>query len=419
MQSDTILEAEYALIGCALLDNEIIKELTVKSKHFYNQQAGLLFNAIKKLDEQGYSVDVVTVRTEYPDIADKKSLGNIINSVPSTEAFKTYEKEIIDAWKLRQVRDIQNKHINDVSAISNIMNDLSELEQENAEEEYDHEQALVELYDNITSQQEGMSGIDTGFKDLNRMLDGFQKGELIVSAARPSVGKSAKMINHAINHGLNGGVVAIFSLEMGQDLLNKRMLSALKHIDGQKMKHPNRYFDDDDWSKFSEAMGVLSKMNIHIYDQSAQTVEYIRSKCKMLRRKYPGQDLLILIDYLQLMRTTESYENKNVEVGEITRGAKELARDTNSPVVLLSQLSRGVEQRQDKRPMLSDLRDSGNVEQDADVIEFLYRDDYYDHSDSQNTIEVIIAKHRNGAVGTVELAYLKEYSLFADLAHDY
>src|SRR5699024_2458051 len=220
-------------------------------------------------------------------------------------------------------------------------------------------------------------GIDTGFEDVNRMLDGFQGGDLIISAARPSMGKTAKMLSHALAHCQNGGMTAIFSLEMGQEQLNKRLLAMAGKINLHKMRNPKQYFNDGDWNNFSMAMGIVSNLNLHIFDKSGQTIQEIRSQVKKLKRKYPNVPMLIQIDYLQIIRTSQRFESKNIEVGEITRSLKELARETNSPVYLLSQLNRGVESRQDKRPLMSDIRDSGSIEQDADVIEFLYRDDYY------------------------------------------
>src|SRR5699024_2919428 len=239
------------------------------------------------------------------------------------------------------------------------------------------------------------SGIDTGFKDLNNMLHGFQNGDLIISAARPSVGKTAKMLNHIKTHGENGGLVIAFSLEMDAKSLNRRMLSTIGRIDMHKMRNPKQFFDGEDWNNFTVALAELSNMNLHIYDKPGQTVREIRSTVKRLQKKYPGVPTLIMIDYLQLIRSDTRHESKNVEVGEITRSLKELAKETQSPVYLLSQLSRGVESRQDKRPIMSDIRDSGSIEQDADVIEFLYRDDYYDsESESKDIIEIIIAKQR-------------------------
>lgn len=412
------LEAEYGLLGCILTKGELIKEVNLPSKCFYDSTNKMIFEAMQDIDKSGDPIDVITVLSK-ANVA-KKHLADLMNSVASLETFKTYEKLIINSWKLRKAKEIKSKEIEDISDISNIMNELSELEQENEDKDYNHKEALIKLYDNIEKQESGLSGIDTGFKDLNRMLDGFQGGDLIISAARPSVGKTAKMLNHAIKHGEKGGLVVIFSLEMGEEQLNKRMISTIGRIDGHKMKNPKQFFDADDWSRLTIALGKLENMNIHIYEKSGQTVPYIRSKVKKLQREYPNTPMLILIDYLQLIRSEVKQESKNIEVGEITRSLKELAKDTNSPVYLLSQLSRGVESRQDKRPMMSDIRDSGSIEQDADVIEFLYRDDYYNaETEAQNIIEIIIAKQRNGAVGTVELAFIKEYNQFLDLDYRY
>lgn len=424
MQLAINLEAEQSLLGILLTKGDMIKETSLQDKHFYSQSHKKLFKALQNLSDKGELIDVVTVMTELGSdlsaVGGKRYISDLLNSVASLEPFKTYEKYILESWKIRKARSIQEKEIHSLDDLNNLMYEFSELELENNDDDYDHKQAIQELYNKIEQQEMGLSGIDTGFRDLNRYLDGFQGGDLIISAARPSVGKTAKMLNHAIKHCENGGLTVIFSLEMGQESLNKRLLSTIGRIDGHKMKNPKQFFDSDDWERYSTAVGVLADMNIHIYDKSGQTVEFMRSKVKKLQRKYPDTPMLIQIDYLQLMRTTKQYQNKTIEVGEITRSLKELAKDTGSPVYLLSQLSRGVESRQDKRPMMSDIRDSGSVEQDADVIEFLYRDDYYDAStDKQNIIEVIIAKQRNGAVGTVELAFKKEYNLFLDLDYRY
>src|SRR5699024_11952552 len=252
---------------------------------------------------------------------------------------------------------------------------------------------MIDGYESVENQKKGLSGYDTGFSDLNTYLNGFQEGDLFISAARPSTGKTAKMLAHASEHCKKGHIAVIFSLEMSAQSLNKRMISLLGKIDGSKMRNPKQYFNDDDWNRYTQSLGILSEMSLYIYDQSGQKVSFIREKVAKLRKQYPGKQILVMIDYLQLMRSDGRFENKNIEVGEITRSLKELAKEYNVPVYLLSQLSRGVESRQDKRPMMSDIRDSGSVEQDADVIEFLYRDDYYDNeSEKDGIIEVIIAK---------------------------
>lgn len=419
------LEAEHAILGMILKKGNLIKETALQEKHFFSGYNRTLFSTLRELEQKNEPIDIVTVVTTMGQatlsgIGGKKYLADLMNSVASFEPFKTYEKYIIDAYKIREARKLQEKDIRELTDISNLMNEFAELELENVDEDYNHKEALVELYDKIERQKEGLSGIDTGFRDVNKMLDGFQNGDLIISAARPSVGKTAKMLNHALKHCDNGGISAIFSLEMGQEALNKRLLSTLGNIDGHKMKNPKQFFAGDDWGKLTMALGMLSNMDLNIYDKSGQTIQYIRSKVSKLRRQNPSAEILVMIDYLQLIRTAKRYESKNIEVGEITRSLKEMAKDLNVPVYLLSQLSRGVESRQDKRPMMSDIRDSGSIEQDADVIEFLYRDDYYNkETENQNIIEVIIAKQRNGAVGTVELAFIKEYNKFADLDYRY
>ncbi len=418
---DVNLEAEYSLLGCILTDGELIKEIVIESKHFQDPANQTLFNAFREIEKDNDPIDMVTIITKLGQaklqrIGGKSYLSKLMNSVASLEPFKTYERLVLDAWRLHEARKIQENEITSLDDLSKVMKKYTDLELQNNDDDYDHRESLLEIYQDIEEQGPGLSGYNTGFRDLNKYLDGFQPGELIISAARPSVGKTAKMLNHAISHCSKGGLTAMFSLEMGEKLLNKRLLSAIGHIDGYKMKNPKQYFNNQDWSNFNNAMGELSNMNLHIYDKSGQTIPYIRSKVKKLRRKYPGVPILVQIDYLQLIRSGKKMENKNIEIGEITRSLKELARDMDIPVYLLSQLSRGVESRQDKRPMMSDIRDSGSIEQDADVIEFLYRDDYYDaESENKNIIEVIIAKQRNGPVGTVELAFMKEYNLFLDL----
>lgn len=412
------LEAENMFIGSLLKNGELIKDTSVQPEHIFdsgNRETLRIMRELEKIDEV---IDLVSVVVASKGKADKKRLADLMNSVPSLEAFKTTEKHVFESYKLREARRIQEMEIGSLADVEKIKDELAKLETSLDETEYDHNQAIIDLHDEIESQKKGLSGYDTGFRELNDYLDGFQEGDLIISAARPSVGKTAKMLAHAKKHCENKGITVIFSLEMSGSQLNRRMLSAIGKIDGHKMRNPMQYFNGDDWSKYTLALAILSEMKLFIYDKPGQTVSDIRQKVRKLRKQNPDAEILVQIDYLQLMRSDKTYENKNIEVGEITRSLKELAKEERVPVYLLSQLSRGVASRQDKRPMMSDIRDSGSVEQDADVIEFLHRDDYYDaESDNQNIIEVIIAKQRNGAVGTVELAYLKDHNGFYDLEY--
>lgn len=262
------------------------------------------------------------------------------------------------------------------------------------------------------------TGIKSGFNDLDKMTSGFQKSDLIIVAARPSVGKTAFALNIAQNVGIRTDeTVAIFSLEMGATQLVQRMLCAEANVDAGRMR--TGYLESDDWNKLTMAISMLSNSNIYIDDSSSLTVADIQAKCRRLKAEQ-GNLGMILIDYLQLIQGRGKGENRQQEVSEISRTLKQLARELDVPIIALSQLSRGVEQRQDKRPMMSDLRESGSIEQDADIVAFLYRDDYYDkESEKKNIIEIIIAKQRNGPVGTVELAFLKNFNKFVGLDREH
>ena len=275
---------------------------------------------------------------------------------------------------------------------------------------------LVQTYDNIETLHDrkgDVTGIPTGFIELDRMTAGFQRNDLIIVAARPSVGKTAFALNIAQNVATKTDEnVAIFSLEMGADQLVMRMLCAEGNIDAQRLRTGS--LTAEDWGKLTMAMGSLSDSGIYIDDTPGIRVGDIRAKCRRLKQE-SGLGM-VLIDYLQLIQGNGRTDNRQQEVSEISRSLKELARELKVPVIALSQLSRGVEQRQDKRPMMSDIRESGSIEQDADIVAFLYRDDYYDkESENKNIIEIIIAKQRNGPVGTCSLAFVKEYNKFVNL----
>lgn len=414
------LETENLFIGCLLKEGELIKDTSIQPKNLYDPGNQKILETMRELELNNETIDLVSVVVASKGQADKKRLADLINSVPSIEAFKMTERQVFESYQLREAQRIQSMEIASLADVESVRDELSRLETSIDDDEYDHQQAVIDLYDNVEHQKEGLSGYDTGFRDLNNYLDGFQEGNLIISAARPSMGKTAKMLSHTIKHCEKGGITAVFSLEMDAESLNRRMISAIGRIDGHKMRNPKQYFSRDDWGKFTNSLAILEKMNLHIYDKSGQTVSDVKQKVRKLRKQNPDAEILVQIDYLQLMRTDKNYESKNIEVGEITRSLKDLAKDEQVPVYLLSQLSRGVTARQDKRPIMSDIRDSGSVEQDADVIEFLHRDDYYDaETENQNIIEVIIAKQRNGSVGTVELAYQKEHNGFYDLDFRY
>ncbi|MCG0314173.1 MAG: replicative DNA helicase, partial [Calditerricola sp.] len=262
-----------------------------------------------------------------------------------------------------------------------------------------------------------VTGVASGYPDLDRMTSGFQPSDLIIVAARPSVGKTAFALNIAQNVGIRGETVAIFSLEMSAQQLVTRMLCAEGNLEAHKLR--TGYLEEEDWERLTMAISTLSKAPIFIDDTPGITVTEIRSKLRRLKAERGLS--LVVIDYLQLIQGRSRYaENRQQEISEISRSLKGIARELHVPVIALSQLSRAVEQRQDKRPILSDIRESGSIEQDADIVAFLYRDDYYDpETDRKNIVEVIIAKQRNGPTGKVELVFLKEYNKFVSLDRRY
>ncbi|MDZ5719557.1 replicative DNA helicase [Bacillus inaquosorum] len=275
---------------------------------------------------------------------------------------------------------------------------------------------LTEIYNDMYQEKGEITGVETGLADLDAMTGGWQDSDLIIVAARPSMGKTAFALNLAQNAALKGGVVDVFSLEMSDRQLVNRMLSNLGSIEGTKWRNPHKYFSEKDYENANRAIGEYEKLDIYIHDKPSQSVADIRSAIRKTTKDHPDQKHLVVIDYLQLIRPIGKFETKNLEVASITGELKNIARTFNVPIILLSQLSRGVEQRQDKRPMMSDLRDSGSIEQDADIVSFLYRDDYYDkQSDLKNIVEIIFAKQRNGSVGTVMAAFIKEYGRFLNL----
>ena len=385
-----------------------------------------------KLSDQGEPVDLVTVTSELADqkileeVGGVSYLSDLANSVPTAANVEYYGKIVEEKSILRRLirtaTHIASEGYAREDEVEVLLNEaekniLEVAQRKNSGVFQNIKDVLVQTYDDIEvlhNRKGDITGIPTGFSDLDRMTAGFQRNDLIIVAARPSVGKTAFALNIAQNVATKTDEnVAIFSLEMGAQQLVMRMLCAEGNIDAQRLRTGS--LTADDWGKLTMAMGSLSNAGIYIDDTPGIRVGEIRSKCRRLKQE--GGLGMILIDYLQLIQGNgRSGENRQQEVSEISRALKALARELEVPVIALSQLSRGVEQRQDKRPMMSDIRESGSIEQDADIVAFLYREDYYEKdTENQNIIEIIIAKQRNGPVGTVQLAFVKEYNKFVNL----
>lgn len=433
------IEAEQAVIGAVFLEPAAFSTASevLDAEDFYRAGHQRIFQTMLTLSDKGEPIDLVTVTTHLQNTKTLEEAGGVsylaelAGSVPTAANISYYSKIVEEKALLRRLirtaTDIVTNAFQSEDVVEDALNDaekniLEVSNRRNSGAFKSVKDVLIEVYDNIEQLHHtkgDVTGIPTGFRDLDRITSGFQRNDLIIVAARPSVGKTAFALNIAQNVAVNTDEnVAIFSLEMGADQLVSRMLCAEGNIDAQRLRTGN--LQTEDWSKLTMAMGSLSNAGIFIDDSAGIRVSEIRSKCRRLKQEH-GLGMIV-IDYLQLISgsSARSGENRQQEVSEISRSLKALARELNVPLIALSQLSRGVEQRQDKRPMMSDLRESGSIEQDADIVGFLYRDDYYDQeSEKQNIIEIIISKQRNGPVGNVELAFVKEYNKFVDLDHRY
>lgn len=427
-------EAEQSVIGAIFLEPQalITAAEIIMSEDFFRVAHQKIFQTMLRLSDQGKAIDVVTVteelsaKKELEDVGGISYISEIANAVPTAANIGHYAKIVEEKSILRRLIRVATTIVEDgftredevEALLAEAERKMMEVANRKNAGDFQHiKDVLVETYDNIEklhSRKGDVTGIPTGFRDLDRITAGFQRNDLIIVAARPSVGKTAFALNVAQNVATKTDEnVAIFSLEMGAEQLVMRMICAEGNIDAQVLRTGS--LTTEDWRKLTMAMGSLSNAGIFIDDTPGIRVNEIRSKCRRLKQEY-GLGM-ILIDYLQLIQGSGgSQANRQQEVSEISRSLKGLARELQVPVIALSQLSRGVEQRQDKRPMMSDLRESGSIEQDADIVSFLYREDYYDkETENQNMIEIIIAKQRNGPTGTVTLAFVKEFNKFVNI----
>ena len=427
-------EAEQSVIGAIFLEPQalITAAEVLVPEDFYRMAHQKIFTTMLTLSDRGQAIDVVTVteelsaKKELEDVGGISYLTEIANSVPTAANIVHYANIVEEKALLRRLIRVATTIVEDgytredevEALLSEAEKNMMEVSNRKNAGDFKHiKDVLVQTYDNIEllhTQKGDVTGIPTGFTDLDKITAGFQRNDLIIVAARPSVGKTAFALNIAQNVATKTSEkVAIFSLEMGADQLVMRMLCAEGNIDAQRLRTGD--LQAEDWRKLTMAMGSLSNAGIFIDDSSGIRVNEIRSKCRRLQQEH-GLGMVI-IDYMQLIQGSgKSGENRQQEVSEISRSLKGLARELEIPVIALSQLSRGVEQRQDKRPMMSDLRESGSIEQDADIVSFLYREDYYDkETENENMIEIIIAKQRNGPTGTVTLAFAKEYNKFVNV----
>ncbi len=427
------IEAEQAVLGAILLNENLDGAERLHPEHFYSEPHQIIFNSMKIIAERSLPIDLVCLTSQLQDTGVLQKIGNVSylsrmsSAVPNTSSLGHYVNLVHDKALLRDTIRLTNqmakmalKSDDPKELIANMQLAISDLADRSVQTK-DFKSAkdvALNVFENVEHRYanygDDVTGIPSGYVDLDKLTSGWQRSDLIIVAARPSVGKTAFALNIAqaagIRHKKN---VALISLEMSAEQLMQRVMSSEGNIHASRLR--TGYMEADDWEKLTMAVGSIAQSDIFIDDSSRLTVRDIVTKCRRLH-KSAGLDMII-IDYLQLIEgRNKKNENRQQEVSDISRSLKQLARELNIPVIALSQLSRGVEQRTDKRPMMSDLRESGAIEQDADIVAFLYRDDYYDkETENKNTIEIILAKQRNGPVGTVELAFMKQFNKFANL----
>ena len=430
------LEAEQSVIGSMILDRDaiLIASEILTSEDFYQKQYGAVFDAMVELCNEGKPVDLVTLQNRLKeknlpsDISSMEYVRELLQTVPTSANVRYYADIVSEKAILRRLikanEEVENACYLQNESCAEILEEAEKklfqaLNRRDTGEYVPIQQIVLNAIDNIerASRVSGsITGIPTGFTDLDYKTSGLHASDLVLVAARPSMGKTAFVLNMAQRIAKRGdAAVAIFSLEMSREQLANRLLAMESHVDAQKLRSGN--LSAEDWSKLVEGANIIGSSRLIIDDTPGISVAELRSKCRKYKLEH---DLgVIMIDYLQLMSGSGRTDSRQQEISEISRSLKALARELDVPVIALSQLSRAVEQRPDHRPMLSDLRESGAIEQDADVVMFIYRDDYY-HKDTEKKgiAEIIIAKQRNGPIGTIELVWMPQYTQFMNIKQE-
>jgi replicative DNA helicase len=429
------LDAEESVLGAMMLAPGAIAAVSevLDASDFYRESHAKAYRAALALYAKGEPVDAITLvdeleeRGELEDVGGRTRIHELAALVPTTSNAAHYAQIVREAAVLRGLiragGEISRLGWDGVGEASELVDRAEQivfqLAQERVTGDFAHIEALLkESFERITALYESgtdITGVPSGFRDLDRLTSGFQKGNLIVIAARPSMGKSAFGLCIAANIAVRYHLpVAVFTLEMSKAEVTQRLMCSEAKVESQRLRTGR--LTAEDWPRLTASCDKLAKAPIFVDDTGSVTMMEIRSKARRLKSKHPDLGLIV-VDYMQLMTSGTTAENRVQEVSQISRSLKLLARDLDIPIIAMSQLSRAVEQRHDKRPILSDLRESGSIEQDADLVAFLYRDEYYnDESDQQGIAEVILAKHRNGPTDAVKLSFLKRYAKFADLA---
>lgn len=400
--------AERAYMGTILKENYLINETVIKPEHLTDSRHQKLFEEIKRLTTEGKKADLVTLAMS-KNIQDFGGMSyiNELLSYADPVKFDSYENLVLETWREQEKERVLTTAKLQEWSIEKVIGELERINTiRKADDHKKIKNLLLEVYETPWQETYEQRGATTGIKLLNDAINGLQDSEFIIIAARPSMGKTDFMLHLVKNVGWQGYIPIVFSLEMPAEKLRDRMIASTGRYNRNKMRNPYKYLTPKQKETWVQTLTMVNKTNVHIFDQSGQSIPEMRAKIRKIINQEPNKKPVIFIDYLTLIKPQKFYNgNAHLQVTEISRDLKNLAKDFNCPVVCLAQLNRGVENRSDKRPLMSDIRESGSVEQDADVIMFLYREKYYDKESNDDTLEVIVAKARNGTTLTVNVKY--------------
>lgn len=401
---------EKSILGTMMLENYLVLDSGIQESFFETQLHKCIYLSMKQLANDGRSIDFITLLTtrEPAELGGANYVSELRNFANSNR-FEEYKEILIAKWKKLETARILQQAQSEIWSIDTIQQAFDALDTENAPDTLQFlDEELVRQYERPYEETPDMTGIGTGLESMDHLLNGFQDSEFIVVAARPSMGKTDTLNHFAMSAGLAGHQPIVFSLEMSRKSLTERLIAVAGGYSRLKMRNPYKHFSDSQKTGWTSALTHLQTAKILIDDRSGLKVSQMKAAARRAIKAQPDKKPIIFIDYLQIIRPEEAAHNQNMAIGQISADLKSMAKEFDCPVVVLSQLSRAVEQRPDKQPMMSDLRDSGNIEQDADVVCFLYREDYYDNeSELTNHLQINIAKNRNGPIGTLYVYYNK------------
>ncbi|MFC0188211.1 replicative DNA helicase [Fictibacillus aquaticus] len=421
-----LVKNEQKVLGIILNDPTYLEETKLNTKHFYSVEHRALFKALLDLSSKGTEIDILSLEdlghTAIISFGGPEYLRNLFAYAPDGETFKRHQNLILEYWTIETAERLAHSFLdgvreqNDMTKLTLFIDQMTKLEGNTVEDKQSFKDMLLNrAREHADTPEKGLSGVNTGYMSLNLLTDGWQDGDLIVIGARPSMGKTALVLNCALEGSKKDKIMpTIFSIEMSEGAVIDRLIATEGRINLMKMRNPNKYFEASDWNKYHNAMSVLEKLKFSIRREN--TVNEMRAVVRRNMKENPDFKHVVMIDFLTLMKTIENKASRHHEIEDIILALKHMAAEFNIPVIILSQLSRGLEQRQDKRPMMSDLRESGAIEQTADLILFLYRDDYY-YADSQTPgiTEILFSKNRQGRTGMVNMKFVKETNTFHDI----